>query len=61
MFYGAVNAGKTVRRMDLKQPAMREELLRLVADYDVLIEGFRPGVMQRLGLGYDVLREVNPG
>ncbi len=61
VFYEAVNAGKTVRRMDLKQPETRAEFLRLVAGFDVLIEGFRPGVMQRLGLGYAVLREVNPG
>ena len=61
IFYEAVNAGKTVRRMDLKQPEVRAEFLRLVADHDVLLEGFRPGVMQRLGLGYAALREVNPG
>ena len=61
VFYEAVNAGKTVRRMDLKQPAARAELLELVRGFDVLIEGFRPGVMARLGLGYDVLRAINPG
>ncbi len=61
VFYGAVNAGKAVRRMDLKQPGMRAEFLRLVEGFDVLIEGFRPGVMQRLGLDYPVLRRVNPG
>lgn len=61
VFHRAVNAGKTVRRMDLKQPAVRDEFLRLVEEFDVLIEGFRPGVMQRLGLDYKVLRAVNPG
>jgi len=61
LFYVALNAGKSVRRMDLKQEAAREEFLRLVAEFDVLIEGFRPGVMERLGLGYRVLREINPG
>ncbi len=61
VFYEAVNAGKTVRRMDLKNPDARAELLRLVPDYDVLIEGFRPGVMDRLGLAYETLREINPG
>lgn len=61
MFYEAVNAGKSVRRMDLKKPEVRAEFLDMVADFDVLIEGFRPGVMQRLGLGYNVLRERNPG
>ena len=61
VFYQAVNAGKTVRRMDLKRPEVRAEFLDLVEEFDVLIEGFRPGVMRRLGLGYDVLRERNPG
>ena len=61
LFYEALNAGKSVRRMDLKQREAREAFLRLVAKSDVLIEGFRPGVMNRLGLGYPVLRETNPG
>lgn len=61
VFHAAVNAGKTVRWMDLKQPVIRDEFLRLVKEFDVLIEGFRPGVMQRLGLDYPVLRAINPG
>ena len=35
-------------------------LLRLVRDYDVVLESFRPGVMERLGVGYETLREQNP-
>ena len=61
VFCEAVNAGKTVCRMDLKTPEAREELLRLVRGCDVLIEGFRPGVMARLGLAYETLRDINPG
>lgn len=61
LFYEAINAGKSVLRIDLKQPVGRDALQHLVADVDVLIEGFRPGVMDRLGLGYAVLREANPG
>lgn len=61
LFYDAVNAGKTIVRMDLKQPRARDEFLRRVAEHDVLLEGFRPGVMQRLGLGYAELRKINPG
>src|SRR5690606_32970071 len=38
----------------------RDALLRLVAESDVFVEGFRPGVLDRLGLGYDRLRETNP-
>ncbi len=56
----AQNAGKKSLALDLKQPAGREALMRLVDSADVLIENFRPGVMDRLGLGYDVLRQRNP-
>ena len=61
VFYDAVNAGKSVRRLDLKQPEAKAEVRRLAAEHDVLIEGFRPGVMRRLGFDYATLREVNPG
>lgn len=61
VFYEAVNAGKAVRRMNLKLPEVRAEFLALVAEFDVLIEGFRPGVMARLGLDYATLRKINPG
>jgi alpha-methylacyl-CoA racemase len=56
----ALNRGKRSMRLDLKEEAGREVLLRLVRDYDVLIESFRPGVMERLGVGYERLREENP-
>lgn len=60
IFYEAVNAGKTVRRMDLKQPQDRAAFLALVEGADVLLETFRPGVMARLGLDYAVLSARNP-
>ena len=60
VFYGALNAGKMVRRMNLKDEAARSELLGLVRGADVLIEGFRPGVMARLGLDHATLRALNP-
>lgn len=60
LFYNALNAGKQVRRMDLKLGWVREEFLALVAGADVLIEGFRPGVMARLGLDYATLSVLNP-
>jgi len=59
--YWSLNRGKKAIRLDLKQPAAGEVLRRLVGSADALVEGFRPGVMDRLGLGYDALREVNPG
>jgi crotonobetainyl-CoA:carnitine CoA-transferase CaiB-like acyl-CoA transferase len=60
VFHAAVNAGKTVLRMDLKQQQGRAAFLDLVRGADVLIEGFRPGVMARLGLDWPSLRTVNP-
>jgi alpha-methylacyl-CoA racemase len=52
--------GKRFVHLNLKQPASREALRRLVATADVLIEGFRPGVADRLGAGYAELSQVNP-
>ena len=57
--YTMVNRGKTVQRLDLKSDVGRARLLELVAHSDVLVEGFRPGVMARLGLDYAALREHN--
>lgn len=48
-------------QVDLKEPAGREAFLRLAATADVVIESFRPGVVDRLGIGYDDVRAVNPG
>jgi alpha-methylacyl-CoA racemase len=55
-----VNRNKRGIRLDLKHPDGAGALLRLAHDADVLVEGFRPGVMARLGLGYDVLAAINP-
>ena len=57
----ALNRGKRSIRIDLKQPDGRDVLLRAARDADVLLESFRPGVLDRLGVGYEALREVNPG
>jgi alpha-methylacyl-CoA racemase len=57
----ALNRGKRSVRVDLKSKAGRAVLLRLAREADVLLESFRPGVMDRLGVGYEALREVNPG
>ncbi|MBV9378267.1 MAG: CoA transferase [Alphaproteobacteria bacterium] len=55
------NRGKRSLALDLKAPAAREIAVTLAARADVVIEGFRPGVAARLGLGYDELRARNPG
>ncbi len=59
--YLALNRNKRSIRIDLKQEEGREVLLRLVREYDVVLESFRPGVLDKLGVGYERLREENPG
>ena len=56
----AQNAGKRSVALDLKQPDDRDAFLELVATADVVVENFRPGVMERLGLGFETLRQANP-
>jgi alpha-methylacyl-CoA racemase len=58
--YLALNRGKRSVRLDLKTERGREAFLRLAREYDVVLESFRPGVLDRLGVGYERLREVNP-
>jgi len=57
----ALNRGKRSIRLDLKLREGREVLLRLVREHDVLLESFRPGVMDQLGVGYERLREERSG
>jgi alpha-methylacyl-CoA racemase len=57
----SLNRNKRSIRIDLKNEAGREVLLRLVGEHDVVLESFRPGVLDRLGVGYERMREVNPG
>lgn len=59
-YFQSVNRNKRGIVLDLKKREAREVLLRLVADADVLVENFRAGVMERFGLGYEILAEVNP-
>src|SRR5690606_9419379 len=54
------NRGKKSIVLDLRKPAGRAVARRLAVQADVLIEGFRPGVAARLGLGYEELRQENP-
>src|ERR1700746_1729556 len=54
----AQNAGKRSVTINLKSPAGKEGFYRLLAPADLVVENFRPGVMDRLGLGYEVLRKA---
>ena len=56
----SLNRGKRSVRLNLKDEAGRDVLLRLAREYDVLLESFRPGVMDRLGVGPERLRRENP-
>jgi alpha-methylacyl-CoA racemase len=57
----ALNRNKRSIRVNLKAQEGKEVLTRLAQEYDVLLESFRPGVLDRLGVGYEALRERNPG
>jgi crotonobetainyl-CoA:carnitine CoA-transferase CaiB-like acyl-CoA transferase len=59
-YFGQLNAGKKSLALDLKNAEAIALVHRLVAEADILVENFRPGVMDRLGLGYEALREINP-
>ena len=58
--FALLNRGKKSIAVDLKDPSSVQELLSLVEKADVLVEQFRPGVMDRLGLGFDSLKAINP-
>jgi CoA:oxalate CoA-transferase len=58
--FNAENRGKRDLSVDLKSPAGRAALLQVIAAADVLVETYRPGVMDRLGLGFDAVHRVNP-
>jgi alpha-methylacyl-CoA racemase len=59
--YLSLNRGKRSVRLNLKDERGRDALIRLAREYDVLVESFRPGVLDRLGVGWECLSEQNPG
>lgn len=60
-YFLSVNRGKKSVTLNLKNPKAREVVFRMAQRTDVLLENFRPGVMERLGLGYEAVRAHNPG
>lgn len=60
MYYANLNRNKKGITLNLKTDAGKEIFLKLVRDADILLENYRPGVMDKLGLGYEVLHEINP-
>lgn len=59
--FDLLNRGKASLSLDLKQPADRDLLLGLAAEADVFVEGFRPGVADRLGVGFEAVSRRSPG
>lgn len=59
-YFHSINRNKKSIVIDLKHPRARDLILDLVGDFDVVVENFRVGVMDRLGIGYEALRERNP-
>ncbi|MGF9909759.1 CaiB/BaiF CoA transferase family protein [Brevibacillus porteri] len=58
--HGYLNRSKSSIALDLKKKEAVDIVKKLVKEYDILLEQFRPGVMERLGLGFEVLRKINP-
>lgn len=58
--FHAMNRNKLGMTADLKEPEDLERVRKLVAHANVIIQNFRPGVMDRIGLGYDAVRAINP-
>ncbi len=60
-YYIYVNRGKKSITLDLKNPKAREIIYDMVKKVDVVVENFKPGIMDKLGFSYDAFKELNPG
>jgi len=60
LYFLSINRGKKSVSLNLKTPQGKQILLELVKRCDVIVENYRPGTMEKLGLGYDTIKEVNP-
>jgi len=61
LYYKVINRGKRSITLDLRTPFGQDAVKRLVADMDVVVENYRSGTLEKWGLGYDVLKQINPG
>jgi crotonobetainyl-CoA:carnitine CoA-transferase CaiB-like acyl-CoA transferase len=61
VYFDTVNAGKHCSRLNLREPSDKDAFLALARDADIVLESFRPGTLDRLGVGYEALRQINPG
>lgn len=59
-YFMSINRNKKSVTLNLKSPEGKEIFKKLVKEFDVVLENFRPGTMDKLGLGYDVLKKINP-
>jgi CoA:oxalate CoA-transferase len=60
LYFISINRGKRSMTLNLKTEEGKQVLRKLVAEHDILVENFRPGVMEKLGLGYEELKKLNP-
>ena len=60
VYFISINRGKKSITINLKSPEGIKIIKEMVTEFDILIENFRPGTMEKLGIGYDVLKEINP-
>jgi len=60
LYFISINRGKRSMTLNLKTEEGKKVLRKLVAEHDILVENFRPGVMEKLGLGYEELKKLNP-
>ena len=58
--FALLNRGKASVALDLKDPEQKARLMPLLTKADIVIEQFRPGVMDRLGIGYEAIEKINP-
>ena len=59
-YFMSINRNKRSMTLNLKSPEGKNIFLEMIKSFDVLVENFRPGTMEKLGFGYETLKEINP-